>query len=146
MKKLKNLVVVLLLAVIVAGCGSSDKKGATKTCSIEIMGMEIAYVLQAESEEGNITDVEMSVNMSYDALGVSADDLTDDMKEEIVSEMEAMVGVDEGMEVETDFNDDGIKVVAVMSVDALKEMSGTDEDLPLDEFVAEMETMGATCE
>lgn len=149
MKKILCSIAVMLLLV---GCGGSSSGEVTKTCTMSSAPIKIVAVAPGEKED--VTTVTMSVDATFEDLGISKDDLTDELKEYMKSTMESTIlssiGIsgDSGFEIITnDFTDDGYKLEVKIDVATLADaLGGSNEDLSMDSFVEAMQSSGFTCE
>lgn len=154
MKKIISLLLVLLL---MAGCssdGGTAASKATRTCSIEESGMSLTMVAEAPSEDENVEKVTINCTAPYEAMGISEDMLTDELKETFSSTMEQMVIESMGAELgsegvtvkKSEFTDTAIVIEVEMDITAMAESAGAaDEDLSLDSFASSMTDSGFEC-
>lgn len=148
MKNLKKLFVVMLMLGLVA-CSSGEEKtsGVQTTCSQTILGMNLQYVVEADSEDGDITVAKVVLDATYENLGFSGDDLDEDAKQDLLDQMEASMGFeDEGIEVNSEFTDTGLYIEAILSQEYILEEAGEDADISYATFLSDLESSGLTCE
>ncbi len=138
MKKLLSVLVVGVMMIGLTACGSG---GVKKVCKMNLFGITAEYTVHADSEDGDVTSVDMLFDVTYLNLGIDPEELSDEEKEATVSEFTE--SLDLGSEVETEMTDEGIIVTTTVQGDAMSELGS---DLTYKGFIEEMETFGATCE
>lgn len=145
---MKKLLALALAAITLTACGSGSKE-VTKTCSYEESGIKASVTATAPAEDKNVTKMKMNVEAPYDAMKITADDLSDDDKEAFSDYLSSIfvssVGVeDDAVSVDAKWDDKGLKMEIAFKDAALKEAIG-DEDATMKSFVEAMEESGLTC-
>lgn len=155
MKKLSTLLLVLVLTVVLTGCGAKEDVITTKTCTAQYDGYEATYKLTATNDE--IDKIKMDIVLDNKTLGVETlATLTDEQKEQIKTNMLSTFGLDsstnEGLEVIVDIQDQMTVTIdadlKIAEPDVLKNvgLDFSDADMSLEKTVKYFEKDGATCE
>jgi len=133
MKKLLGLTALAAVFVLAACGGGSGSSSADETvCSMDMMGMNMVITVQAD--DGDITSAELEVRLPLDSFGLEAGDVD--------LESDEITGMLSGMGFDGDVSLDGDYLVVTESGTAAELSLDSD----LDEFIAEAESMGGTCE
>ncbi len=148
MKKFKRLLVIMLMLGMLSACSTSEEsKGVSTVCSQTLFGMEIQYIAEAETEDGDLTSIKFILIASYDQLGVSLEALDDEAKEALVENLETSMGLQEGVvNVVSEFKEDALYLEADFDLDYLKATTVGETDMSYATFVSELESAGLTCE
>lgn len=149
---MKKLVAFACAALLLAGCGSSEPKKESKTCSMEVSGMKADIKMNAED------DVVKSLEMSYlipssmlggDASTLSKDDINT-MGEAVITQL----GVNEGEGITANFESQDKDLKATINIDLTKtdatvlkkiNLTGNTKNIKLSETVKDAEGQGLTC-
>lgn len=147
---MKKLLCAAFAVLVLAGCGGSDAKTETKTCSVELQsGMNMDATFTAEDD--TITKTSVKVTIDGSALGLGDTELTDDQKKIMEDAILSQLGVEEGKGVEVKVEFEDTDIIATVDID-MKEGDtstlsalGFDETASLEKTVEEAEDSGATC-
>ncbi len=151
---MKRIIVILLGLLVLVGCQSTPKS-VSKACSLEMLGMKATIKALAESEEADIDEVEIAMEIPYIVLGIDGSGLTDEVKEAISTQMESSLLSLAGLEQYRDYtevsqselNDEGMAFGLVLDIKKFIEDNGsTGEDLSFNNFITTLEASGMTCE
>lgn len=154
MKKLSILLLTIVLAVIVTGCGSTADV-VEKTCTMkEVSGVQQTFKLSATNDE--VDNVELKMVFNNSLFNVSTlSTLTDSQKEQIKTNMLTNLGLTkdtyEGMEIGIDIQDQmTVTIKADLSKadpEVLKKVGMDFEgaDMSYERAIKDMEDAGATC-
>lgn len=151
---MKKLLIALLALMFMAGCSSNDPADTTvtKTCTFEQEGMTMSMTAIAPSEDANVETMTIGVVAPYDAMGIDASSLNDELKETMATLIEQSVAQQFGEDTDyievtkSEFTDTAMELELAMDVAAMTEATGgTSEDLTIASFVTEMEKSGMSC-
>ena len=154
---MKKVFIVLLTLLVLVGCSNAPSTEPTtvqKACSLSEEGVSMTMTATAQSEEADVDTITMSLEASYESMGMSGIDLTDEMNDALGGQMEASLIASAGFEdyeeyveiIKSEFNDDGMVFELSMDVASIKEAGLIEsEDISLDSYVSSMEASGMTC-
>lgn len=153
MKKLSILVLTIVLALTVTGCGIG--KVQTKTCSMgDVNGIDQTFTFSATN--GEVDKVELKMVFSNSLFGVnSLATLSDSQKETIKTSILKNLGLEkdsyEGLDIIVDIQE---QMTITVKADLAKAdpailkkigMDFADADMSFDRAISDMEKAGATC-
>lgn len=140
-------------AVLLAGCGSSEPKKETKTCTMEEAGMKMSIKMDAEDDI--IKKMEMSYVLPGDMFNVDASQLKEEDLKTMGDAVISQLGIKEGEGISAVFKADGKDLKATINVDLSKadasilknqfKMEGNTKNIKLSETVKSGEEDGAVC-
>lgn len=140
-------------AVLLAGCGSSEPKKETKTCTMEEAGMKMSIKMDAEDDI--IKKMEMSYVLPGDMFNVDASQLKEEDLKTMGDAVISQLGIKEGEGISAVFKADGKDLKATINVDLSKadasilknqfKMEGNTKNIKLSETVKSGEADGAVC-
>lgn len=140
-------------AVLLAGCGSSEPKKETKTCSVEEVGMKMSIKMDAEDDV--IKKMEMSYVFPGSMFNGDASKLKEDDLKTMGDAVLSQLGIKEGEGIAAVFKADGKDLKATINIDLTKadtdilkkqfKMEGNTKNIKLSETVKSGEADGATC-
>ena len=151
----------LLLAATLVACSNNPAPSTkptmvSKACELEQDGMVLTLEAVAPSEDADVETVIITCEAPYEAMGITEDMLTDDMKDQLAELMESVmlssIGQDDEtaqyVEIqETTFNETGLYLSMEMDIKSMAEDQGVAEgQLSLDSYVESMSQSGFTCE
>ena len=152
---MKKLLIALLALMFMAGCSNTNDPAdttVTKTCTFEQEGMTMSMTATAPSEDANVETMTIGVVAPYDAMGIDASSLNDELKETMATLIEQSVAQQFGEDTDyievtkSEFTDTAMELELAMDVTAMTEANGgTSEDLTIASFVTEMENSGMSC-
>ena len=152
---MKKLLIALLALMFMAGCSNANDPAdttVTKTCTFEQEGMTMSMTATAPSEDANVETMTIGVVAPYDAMGIDASSLNDELKETMATLIEQSVAQQFGEDTDyievtkSEFTDTAMELELAMDVTAMTEANGTaSEDLTIASFVTEMEKSGMSC-
>lgn len=158
MKKLSILLLTMVLALTLTGCGKDTLKEdviTSKTCNLKQEGLDQTFKYTATN--GEIDKIDLTMVYDNAMFGVdSLNDLTTEQKEQIKANMLKTLGLEsttyEGLIINIDIQD---QMTVVLNVDLKKadpeilKKVGLDftgmEDMSLETAVKDMTSGGATC-
>lgn len=152
---MKKILAILLGVCLFVGCQNTPSNTTVKkTCSISQSGLDYVIEAQAQSEDANVDMVSLRVESTYEAMGVSADMISDELKEELGKQMESAILLSAGLSeyeeyvevTKSEFNDTGFIFALDMDTKAIIENGAAGgEDLGLKSFTEAMSSSGFTC-
>ena len=152
---MKKLLIALLALMFMAGCSNANDPAdttVTKTCTFEQEGMTMSMTATAPSEDANVETMTIGVVAPYDAMGIDASSLNDELKETMATLIEQSVAQQFGEDTDyievtkSEFTDTAMELELAMDVTAMTEANGAaSEDLTIASFVTEMEKSGMSC-
>lgn len=145
---MKKIIAILLTAFMLCACGDSAPKSVSKACTYSEGGISATFTATAKGEDADIEKIDFNIDMTYEAMQVSKDDLSDEMKELMAQIFEQSIlesfaeefGNTDGIEVKTNFTDEGLSFAFTMDSKAFD-----GESIKLQEFVDEFSGDGYTC-
>lgn len=150
---MKKTVLGLVAVALLAGCGSSGgAKEESKTCTIDMAGMEIAAIMKAKDDKIKSTTVEVTMPSSL-AGGEDLSEITKDQQAVLEDSVLSSLGIEEseGIEISSKFSKEEMKVAVAIdleksSKDALDTLGfGDVKDTSLKDFVKVAEESNFTC-
>ena len=152
---MKRLLMIMIALLVLVGCSSAptEPTEVKKACSLSQEGMALTIEATAPSEEGTVSSIVISCDAKFSAMGITADMLTDEMKEQVSDLVETMMLSSLGQSSENvtitqnEFTDEGLLLAIELDVAAIAEAQGVDPaELTLDSFITSMSDSGFTCE
>lgn len=149
---MKKLLTAACALMLLTGCGSDTKK-ETKTCSMEMAGVEMSIKMDAEDDI--IQKINMDLTVSGTLIGGDASILSDEELNTTGNVMLSSLRIEEGEGISSKFSIDGKDLKAVVDFDLSKAdadvlealgIIGNKDNIKLSETVAEVEKSGASCE
>ena len=150
----------LLLAATLVACSnnpapSTEPTMVSKACELEQNGMVLTLEAVAPSEDADVETVIITCEAPYEAMGITEDMLTDDMKDQLAELMESVMlssiwqddETAQYVEIqETTFNETGLYLSMEMDIKSMAEDQGVAEgQLSLDSYVESMSQSGFNC-
>ena len=146
---MKKLVLILVAALALVGCGSKPNKSTqVLSCETSEMGMDMAMDITFKEEK--VTDVAMDMKMPYEAMGMTYDLAKLIDEKEFKALMQEQFAEQSAGEVDFKLTEEAMEVSFKMNVDDFIEGGFVDanevnETVDINEAKADIEEAGGVC-
>lgn len=153
--KMKKVLVSLVAVVMLFGC-SSKGSADSKTCTVEQAGVKMTTAVKAKDDKIQSLNIKTSTPASTFGATVDFSKITDDQKKTLEDQLLKSMKVEagQGIEVSSNFTKEAMELTINLDLEKAKDSASSvlgsmqlpaDDDLTIDAFVKEMETLGAEC-